>query len=187
MKLPNGDRAVIDIRKLADYCLDTHHPRGRNKARVLAAVGVHQADAERQRDAPLGAANNTDAQPGRPSPYGQRYVVDFDWVRDRRTVKVCSTWIVRVGEDVPRLTTCYVLWRGMDGMGHIGMLSVVALIEDLPEQGLVGGQVGTVVENWAPGVYEIEFCDDSGGAYAMVALKAEQLMRLHHAPAHQAA
>jgi len=34
--------------------------------------------------------------------------------------------------------------------------SVVALLEDLPEEGLVRGQVGTVVENWAPGVYEVE-------------------------------
>ena len=51
----------------------------------------------------------------------------------------------------------------------------------------VRGQVGTVVENWAPGVYEVEFADDSGKTYAMVALKADRLMRLHHEPVHQAA
>ncbi len=67
------------------------------------------------------------------------------------------------------------------------MHSVVALLEDLPGEGLVRGQVGTVVDNWVPGVYEVEFSDDNGRAYAMVALKAEQLMRLHHAPSHQAA
>jgi hypothetical protein len=72
-------------------------------------------------------------------------------------------------------------------MADIEMLSVVALLEDLPEQGLVRGQVGTVVETWAPGVYEVEFSDDSGKTYAMVALKFEQLMRLHHEPVHQAA
>ena len=60
----------------------------------------------------------------------------------------------------------------------IQMHSVVALLEDLPGEGLVRGQVGTVVENWVPGVYEVEFCDDHGRSYAMVALKAEQLMRL---------
>jgi Domain of unknown function (DUF4926) len=70
-------------------------------------------------------------------------------------------------------------------MADIEMLSVVALIEDLPEEGLVWGQVGTVVENWARGVYEIEFSDDTGRAYATVAMKAEQLMRLHHEPAHE--
>jgi Domain of unknown function (DUF4926) len=64
---------------------------------------------------------------------------------------------------------------------------VVALLEDLPETGLVRDQAGTVVEAWAPGVYEVEFADDNGKTYAKVALKAEQLMRLHHQPVHQAA
>ena len=72
-------------------------------------------------------------------------------------------------------------------MTTIEMLSVVALLEDMPEEGLVRGQVGTVVESWAPGIYEVEFCDDNGKTYAMVALKAEQLMRLHYEPVHQAA
>ena len=72
-------------------------------------------------------------------------------------------------------------------MTGIETLSVVAVLEDLPEEGLVRGQVGTVVENWAPGVCEVEFCDDDGKTYAMVALKANQLMRLHHAPVNRAA
>jgi hypothetical protein len=72
-------------------------------------------------------------------------------------------------------------------MTGIEMLSVVALLEDLPEEGLVRGQVGTVVESWAPNVYEVEFCDDNGKTYAMVALKGDQLMRLHHEPVNQAA
>ena len=41
-------------------------------------------------------------------------------------------------------------------MTDIEMHSVVALLEDLPKEGLVRGQVGTVVENWAPDVYEVE-------------------------------
>jgi len=64
---------------------------------------------------------------------------------------------------------------------------VVALVKDLPDEGLVRGQVGTVVESWAPDVYEVEFSDGNGKAYAMVALSADQLMRLHHEPVHQAA
>ena len=72
-------------------------------------------------------------------------------------------------------------------MTNIEMLSVVALLEDLPEEGLIRGQVGTVVDSWSPGVYEVEFCDDNGKTYAMVALNADQLMRLHHEPVNQAA
>jgi hypothetical protein len=64
----------------------------------------------------------------------------------------------------------------------IDMLDVVALVEDLPAKGLVRGQVGTVVELLAPGVFEVEFSDDQGRAYALLALKADQLMVLHHRP-----
>jgi len=72
-------------------------------------------------------------------------------------------------------------------MTDVEMHSVVALLEDLPHEGLVRGQVGTVVETWTPGVYEVEFADDNGKTYAVVALKAGQLLRLYHAPGHQAA
>ncbi len=78
-------------------------------------------------------------------------------------------------------------YRQVIAMAGIEMHSVVALLEDLPEHGLVRGQVGTVVESWAPGVYEVEFADESGKAFAMAALKPEQMIRLHYEPVHQAA
>jgi len=47
MKLPNADRAVIEIEKLRDYCLSSSHPRGRHKARVfVTALGITVDDAE---------------------------------------------------------------------------------------------------------------------------------------------
>jgi hypothetical protein len=64
----------------------------------------------------------------------------------------------------------------------IDLLDVVALTEDVPERGLYRGQVGTVVEALAPGVFEVEFCDNDGRTYAMLALQAVQLMRLHYRP-----
>ena len=72
-------------------------------------------------------------------------------------------------------------------MSEIEMLSVVALLENVPEKGLLRGQVGTVVESLEPHVYEVEFSDDSGQTYASLALRSDQLMRLHHEPSHQAA
>ena len=62
-------------------------------------------------------------------------------------------------------------------VSEIEMLSVVALIEDVPEKGLLRGQVGTVVEGLAPDVYEVEFSDDSGQGYASLALRSDQSMR----------
>lgn len=72
-------------------------------------------------------------------------------------------------------------------MPEFPLLSVVALLEDVPEKGLLRGQVGTIVENLAVGVYEVEFSDDSGQTYASLALRASHLLRLHHEPTHQAA
>ena len=62
----------------------------------------------------------------------------------------------------------------------IKLLDVVALIEDVPEHGLVRGQVGTVVETLAPAVFEVEFSDDEGRTYASLSLRENQLMLLHH-------
>jgi len=67
------------------------------------------------------------------------------------------------------------------------VLSVVALLEDVTAHGLRRGQVGTIVETLAPGVYEVEFSDDEGRTYASLPLRAEQVMELHHEPSDQAA
>lgn len=60
------------------------------------------------------------------------------------------------------------------------LLDVVALLEDVPAQKLVRGQVGTVVESLAPGVFEVEFSDGEGRTYASTALNSPQLLVLHH-------
>ena len=94
---------------LHDYCLNSRHPRSRHKARVFAAFGIRGTDA-RELGAALGAAaRDGEATYGGVNPYGQRYVVDFDFVRQGRVVRIRSTWIVRNGEELPRLTSCYVL------------------------------------------------------------------------------
>jgi hypothetical protein len=62
------------------------------------------------------------------------------------------------------------------------LLDVVALLEDLPELGLYRGQVGTIVEEYEPSVFEIEFSDKTGRAYAIETLTESQLMVLHHNP-----
>jgi hypothetical protein len=62
---------------------------------------------------------------------------------------------------------------------------VVALTEDLPEQGLRRGDVGTVVEVFAgtehhPAGFIVEFVDESGAVYAQAdIMDAAQLLKLH--------
>lgn len=62
------------------------------------------------------------------------------------------------------------------------LLDVIALLEDLPEINLYRGQVGTIVEEYEAGIFEIEFVTNTGKVYALETLSAEQLMLLHHAP-----
>ena len=50
--------------------------------------------------------------------------------------------------------------------GRRRLLSVVALLRDLPERALVRGQVGTVVEALDEATALVEFSDDDGRAYA---------------------
>lgn len=64
-------------------------------------------------------------------------------------------------------------------MAEIKLLDVVALVEDLDSEGLRRGDVGTIVEEWKDGVFEVEFSDNSGKAYAFAALRPEQMMKLH--------
>ena len=62
----------------------------------------------------------------------------------------------------------------------INILEVVALTEDLPERGLYRGHVGTVVQTLDPDIFEVEFSDDEGRAYASLALNTRQLLVLHY-------
>jgi hypothetical protein len=110
VKLPNPERAVVDIQKLRDYCLNPEHRRGCHKARVFASsLGLTAADASYLRKALLVAARENDAVPAEADEYGKRYVVDFMASGPAGKAAVRGSWIVRRGEDFPRLTSCFVL------------------------------------------------------------------------------
>lgn len=71
-------------------------------------------------------------------------------------------------------------------MERIRLLDVVALTEDVPERGLVRGQVGTVVEELSPDAYEVEFCDDEGRTSASAGIPRDKLIVLRYQPAQAA-
>ena len=110
MRLPGADRAIVDIAKLRDYCLDPHHPRGRHRSRVFAsALGLTPADAEILRNALMAAARQESAVPGHSDEYGDRYTIDFEMEHRGRHATIRSGWIVLRDETQPRLTSCFVL------------------------------------------------------------------------------
>ncbi|MFQ6115338.1 MAG: DUF6883 domain-containing protein [bacterium] len=110
MIIPNAERAVVDIRKLRDYCLSPTHDEGKHKARLFATMlGMTANDAEELRDMLLQTVKTHDAQLGRRDEYGQRYSVDFmlQWRGKRAMIR--SGWIIEHGSTTPRLTSRYPL------------------------------------------------------------------------------
>ncbi len=65
---------------------------------------------------------------------------------------------------------------------EVKLLDVVTLAQDLPQHGLVRGQVGTVVEQYAPDAFAIEFSDNNGRTYALATLRVEQFFPLRYEP-----
>lgn len=110
MRLPNAARAVLEIEKLRDYCLSETHPRGKHKARVFATtLGLTAGNTLELRDAILAAIQTEEAIVSEQDDYGQRYIVDFSMQRRGAEALIRTAWIIRTGEDEPRLTSCYVL------------------------------------------------------------------------------
>lgn len=73
-------------------------------------------------------------------------------------------------------------------MKNFKLFDVVALKTDLPEENLLQGQVGTIVEIYNDGeAFEVEFVDKDGHTYGLLTLRPEQLMLLHYEPAEIAA
>jgi hypothetical protein len=109
MLVPNAERAVVDIRKLRDYCLNPLHDEGKHKARLFAAIGLTANEAEELQAILLQVVKTSEASLGRRDSYGQRYIIDFplNW-RGKETV-IRSGWIIEHGIETPRLTTCYPL------------------------------------------------------------------------------
>jgi hypothetical protein len=110
MKIPYAANALVDIRKLKDYCLNPEHETGKYKARVFAAaLDITRENAEELAEALLVAVRSKDAKIGIVDKYGQRFTVDFQWQRGEEKATIRSGWIIRTGTDFPYMTTCFVL------------------------------------------------------------------------------
>ena len=108
--LPHWDEAILDIRKLEDYCL-SHRTR-------VADTRLEYSDTR------LGSSAAT--QPGcemfclKPrgpakllkfaaDAWGTSWHFDISIERQRKSAIVRTIWIERAGEEAPRFVTCWVL------------------------------------------------------------------------------
>ncbi len=110
MNLPHGANAIIDQRKVVEYCLSEEHDDGKHKARLFREIlGITLDNAQTLFEALKAAAASGEAVPAKQDRYGQRYVVDFTLEGPRGSATVKSVWIVLAGEQFPRLVSCYIL------------------------------------------------------------------------------
>lgn len=67
---------------------------------------------------------------------------------------------------------------------EIKLLDVAALITDLPQHNLRRGEIGAVVECYPDNAFEVEFVAQDGYTYALVTLRADQLIPLRQKRTH---
>ncbi|MEM6614503.1 MAG: DUF6883 domain-containing protein [Cyanobacteria bacterium P01_C01_bin.72] len=108
MLIPNAENAVVDIRKLRDYCLNAEHSTGKHKARLfLSTLGMTTENAEELRSILLEVVKTQPAKLGRSDAFGQRYTLDFTLEWQNKSAVIRSGWIIQVNSTIPRLTSCY--------------------------------------------------------------------------------
>jgi hypothetical protein len=110
MLIPNAENAIVDVRKLRDYCLNLNHEYGQHKARLFSSIlGMTAAQATELRQILLEKVRVQEANLGRRDEFGQRYTLDFtvEWQNKRATLR--SAWIIEHDSTIPKLTTCYPL------------------------------------------------------------------------------
>ena len=110
MRLPNADRADLG-EKLEQYVLNPDHRLGQHKAHVFESVlGITLANRDVLADAILSAARASDqAEPRGDNGHGELYVLRFPLQTPTGAATLLTAWIIRHGEDFPRLTTCYII------------------------------------------------------------------------------
>jgi hypothetical protein len=106
MKLPNGDRAVVEPEKVRDYLLSPTHPVGRFKAAYFARFGYSQDSWELLRTELFRIAAEAEVLEGKFSRFGNKFEGSATLVGPSgASLSIVTVWIVRHGEDVPRFVT----------------------------------------------------------------------------------
>ena len=96
--------------KLLDYSLCPSHPVGAHKARLFReALGIKAQDAGSIAELLRWVAAHATASSEHEDSHGKRFSVDFVLETWPGSAVVRSAWIIRSEEDLPRLTTVFVL------------------------------------------------------------------------------
>ena len=108
MKLPNAERATVDLGKITEYLLNAGHPENGGKARFFGDLGFTRENPAVLVNALRALAVSGDVVHHSDSRHGHKFVVDgaIEAPQGHHAI-VRTIWIVDAGQDVPRLVTAY--------------------------------------------------------------------------------
>jgi ATP-dependent helicase YprA (DUF1998 family) len=107
MKLPNGHLAEFGS-KIDGYCLNPNHNKGKHKARLFQSkLGINRNNSHILKQALREAAIDKSVTLRKQDEYGNHYTMKFRLTTAMGESLILAGWIVRQGENFPRLTSCY--------------------------------------------------------------------------------
>ena len=110
MLLPNPKNCIIEETKIYDYVLSPEHPRGKHKAKVFKdAIGFTQKDGALLIQLIKTAVLEQEALKNNVDEFGTRFSVEFEYSNDIGSVIIRTAWIVKAGENIARLVSCYIV------------------------------------------------------------------------------
>jgi hypothetical protein len=102
--------AVFDIRKLRDYCQNTSHLKGKDRARVFrAALGISQRDTTWLGNEILQNLEHTPAIKQSEDKYGVRYVVNIKITKWNMSAIISTVWMIAHNDMRQTVITCRVV------------------------------------------------------------------------------
>jgi hypothetical protein len=108
MKLPNGDKADVPLRKLLHYLLSPTHPVGRSKAKYFRSKGFNDESVETLRKALLMIAASEQVEEVVSTAYGVKYVIDGTLTSPTLAVlRIRTIGVMEEGVQIPRFVTAY--------------------------------------------------------------------------------
>ncbi len=108
MKVPNAQRAIIDVEKLQRYILSPAHPVGRFKAAFFRQFGYSAENWEEFERHLRGQILPRDVSRVEDTPYGRKFVVEGPLVNPAGEVmQIITVWVILKKESVPRFVTAY--------------------------------------------------------------------------------
>lgn len=108
MRLPQGERALVERKKIQAYLLNREHPDNGGKADFFSRLGFSAQDWITFAAALRLLAIKCDVTSIVESKHGTKYIVDGELENPRgRREQVRTLWIVDAVEPIPRLVTAY--------------------------------------------------------------------------------